>query len=365
MHGAVHHLKAMTIPPLLPKRIGLPTLMRARRAWPSMPPASGGDGRLEEVASFGHNPGALRMLRYVPQGLPPGSPLVVVLHGCTQKAGSFDLGTGWSTLADQHGFALLFAEQRAANNSHACFNWFELGDITRGQGEVASIRAMVASLAGGGRIDPVRVFVTGLSAGGAMASALLATYPDVFAAGAIVAGLPYHCAIGTQAALSAMYHPTHRAGSQWGDLVRQASPKPQRKPVVAIWHGDADTTVVPANAVEHARQWCDVHGLRDVDGQDDRVDGVPHRSWRDSDGILRVELYRVPGLGHGVPISPAAPGSRGVGQAMPYVLSAQVSSTWRIARGWGLVPDAHFEKPNPASQAEESLVTRTMRAFGL
>ena len=279
------------------------------------------------------------MLRCMPRVLPPGAPLVVVLHGCTQKAGRFDAGTGWSTLADRHGFALLFPEQRAANNSHGCFNWFESADITRGQGEVASIRAMVASMAQGGRIDPARVFVTGLSAGGAMASALLATYPDVFAAGAVIAGLPYRCASGTQAALSAMHRPAHRAGSQWGDLVRQASPAPQRKPIVAIWHGDADATVAPANATAHASQWCDVHGLGDAAGMDDIVDGVPHRSWRDARGIVRVELYTVPRLGHGVPIDPAAPGDRGVGQAMPYVLPARVASTWRIARSWGLVPE--------------------------
>ena len=324
-----------------------------------------GDGRLEEVASFGDNPGALRMLRYVPPALPPGSPLVVVLHGCTQRAGDFDLGTGWSTLAERHGFALLFPEQRAANNGHGCFNWFEAGDITRGQGEAASIRGMVASLAGSSCTDPVRVFVTGLSAGGAMASALLATYPDVFAAGAVIAGLPYHGAVGTQAALSAMRHPAHRTDSQWGDLVRQASPKPQRKPIVSIWHGDADTTVTPLNAVEHARQWCDVHGLRDADGTDDRVDGVPHRVWRDRNGTVQVELYRVPGLGHGVPIDPAASGSRGVGQAMPYVLPAQVSSTWRIARSWGLVPDAPFEGQGRTPPSEDNLAAWTLRAFGL
>ena len=32
--------------------------------------------------------------------------------------------------------------------------------------------------------------MTGLSAGGAMTSVMLATYPEVFAAGAIIAGLP-------------------------------------------------------------------------------------------------------------------------------------------------------------------------------
>ncbi len=279
------------------------------------------------------------MLRYLPQALPPGSPLVVALHGCTQKAGGFDTGTGWSALADRHKFALLFPEQRTANNSHTCFNWFEPVDITRGEGEVASIRGMVANMASGGRIDPARVFVTGLSAGGAMASALLATYPEVFAAGAIIAGLPYRCAAGVQSALSAMHNPTHRSGPQWGDQVRKASPAPQRKPIVAIWHGDADTTVAPANAVEHARQWCDVHSLRDADSGTNLVDGVPHRTWRDAHGTARVELFTVPGFGHGVPIRPTAPGDQGVGQAMPYILPASISSTWRIARNWGIVPE--------------------------
>ena len=40
-------------------------------------------------------------------------------------------------------------------------------------------------------LDRSRIFVTGLSAGGAMASVMLATYPELFAGGAIIAGLPY------------------------------------------------------------------------------------------------------------------------------------------------------------------------------
>lgn len=40
-------------------------------------------------------------------------------------------------------------------------------------------------------IDRSRIFVTGLSAGGAMTSILLVAYPELFAGGAIIAGLPY------------------------------------------------------------------------------------------------------------------------------------------------------------------------------
>ena len=276
------------------------------------------------------------MLRFVPPGLPPGAPLVVVLHGCTQNATGYDKGTGWSTLAARHGFALLSPEQQRSNNSHLCFNWFERGDVTRGQGEVASIRSMVAATVASLRGDPARVFVTGLSAGGAMTGALLASYPDVFAAGAVIAGVPYGAAFSTQEALGAMYHPTSQPAAALGAAIRSASPAPQRKPIVSIWHGDADKTVAPANAVEQAKQWCDVHGLAGA-GDADLVDGVAHHVWRDAQGTVRVELYTVPGLGHGTPIDTSAAGDQGVGTAMPHILDAGISSTWRIAQTWGLL----------------------------
>ncbi|MBV1799135.1 PHB depolymerase family esterase [Siccirubricoccus sp. G192] len=121
---------------------------------------------LTEVQDFGPNPGALRMLSFVPEGLPEGAPLVVALHGCTQNAAGYDRGCGWSDLARQLGFALLLPEQRQANNPNRCFNWFEPGDTARDAGEAASIRQMVAHMLAAHRLDPRRVFVTGLSAGG-------------------------------------------------------------------------------------------------------------------------------------------------------------------------------------------------------
>ncbi len=38
-----------------------------------------------EVTDFGFNPGNLRMFEFLPDGLPPSAPLVVVMHGCTQN----------------------------------------------------------------------------------------------------------------------------------------------------------------------------------------------------------------------------------------------------------------------------------------
>src|SRR5450759_472929 len=47
---------------------------------------------LTEVTGFGSNPGALRMFEYVPADPQPA--LGVALHGCMQKAASYDFGAG-------------------------------------------------------------------------------------------------------------------------------------------------------------------------------------------------------------------------------------------------------------------------------
>ncbi len=143
---------------------------------------------LVETTGFGSNPGALRMFSVVPDSPPAAPALVVVLHGCGQSAAGYDLGAGWSMLAKHYGFALLMPQQQSSNNGNGCFNWFNPEDTARDSGEAFSIRQMIARMVGDVGIDPRRIFVTGLSAGGAMALVMLATYPEVFAGGAIIAG---------------------------------------------------------------------------------------------------------------------------------------------------------------------------------
>ena len=319
--------------------MNLSDLTRLQRHWSAlMTNTAPQDDHLTETAEFGSDPGALRMLSAIPAGLAAGAPLVVALHGCGQNAAEYDTGTGWSQLAERHGFAVLLPEQRRANNGHTCFNWFQPDDTARGEGETASIRQMIARCVADHRLDPARIFVTGLSAGGAMTAVMLATYPEVFAGGAIIAGLPYGAASSMQDAFTAMQNCPARPAAFWGDLVRAASPvRGPHRPAVSIWHGDSDQTVTQAAAQETLKQWLDVHGLALDDAVEDRVDGVRHRVWRGAGGTVPVESYAVPGLGHGIPITPHAEGDRGVGQAMPFILDSMIPSTWHIARSWGLL----------------------------
>jgi poly(hydroxyalkanoate) depolymerase family esterase len=236
----------------------------AAAAEPEIPP--GGAGRLVETARFGSNPGGLKMLSYAPEGLPPGAPLVVVLHGCSQSGPGYAVRGGWIELADRLGFAVLAPEQTTSNNLNRCFNWFSTSDIERDRGEPASIAQMIHMAVRAYDLDPQRVFITGLSAGGAMSAVMLATYPELFAGGAIVAGLPFGVATNMHNALRVMRQADGRDRDALGELVRvavrEAEPATLRPDLrLAIWQGDADTTVDVANADDLAAQWTSVTGL--------------------------------------------------------------------------------------------------------
>jgi feruloyl esterase len=293
---------------------------------------------LVEIADFGHNPARLRLLAFVPDDLPPEPALVVALHGCNQTAAAYGIGSGWLALAAREGFILCLPEQRGGNNSHQCFNWFSARDTARGSGEAASIHAMTEHLALVHGVDRQRIFVTGLSAGGAMAVSMLAAYPDVFAAGAAIAGLSYRCATGVGAALEAMAHGDKRSGLQAADAVRAASDHAGPWPRLSVWHGTQDETVTQDNARALVRQWRHLHGFRAVPTREERVNGQRRRVWSDAEGRDLIELYIVDGLGHGAPLAQSTLGLPG-----PFLLEAGISSTRRIAEFWGLLP------PRPSS----------------
>lgn len=300
---------------------------------------------LIEVFGFGTNPGNLRMFEHVPDSPHVPMPLVVLLHGCEQTAATYHAESGWATLAEQWGFALLLPEQRRQNNAGGCFNWFDPADIRRDRGEVLSIRQMIDRMMDDHTIDRGRIFVTGLSAGGAMTAAMLATYPELFAGGAIVAGLPYGCASGLSEALTCMMQGRSLPAHVWGDHVRNASDHSGPWPRLSIWHGSLDTVVHPANAVELMKQWTDVHGIGQTPNTQDQVSGYPHALYHDDDGRPVVETYEITGMAHGMPIAGGPDGSvRG------FMIESNIQSSLHIARFWGL----HGTRPHERGAEERS-----------
>ena len=324
-----------------------------------------GRSPLVEISEFGTNPGALKMFAFVPESLPRAPALVVVLHGCGQNAAAYDFGTGWSTLAKRYGFALLMPEQQGSNNAHTCFNWFNPGDVARGRGEAASIRQMVARMVADHKIDPGRIHITGLSAGGAMTSVMLAVYPEVFASGAIIAGLPYGIASNVREALGGMMQSTSRPAGQLGDFVRKASKHKGPWPKVSVWHGSADRTVNPGNANEIVKQWLDVHGLPAAPMSTGDVDGHPRDVWWNADGETVVESYTISNRAHGTPLGLAG-NDEPYGAEGAFLIEAGISSSYHIAAFFGLTgrvnPASEAAKSVPASKIVPSAATESLQS---
>ena len=308
--------------------------LQAFRAGHAPATLKGVNDRLSDLSHFGSNPGALRSRFYVPQRLAAGAPLVVVLHGCTQTAAGFDYCSGWSRLADEQGFALLFPEQQRANNANLCFNWFVPEDTRRNGGEALSICQMIETFVAEKNLDRRKIFITGLSAGGAMTAVMLATYPEIFAAGAVIAGLPYGSAATIPEAFESMRGQSSSSQLHLEGVMRDASPHKGPWPVISVWQGSVDMTVDPSNAEAIIGQWREVHGLPKTPTRMEIVEGHRRRVWCNTDGRVLIEEYIIAGMSHGAPLKTT--GNDGLGNAGPFMLDVGISSTRHIARFWGI-----------------------------
>jgi poly(hydroxyalkanoate) depolymerase family esterase len=273
-------------------------------------PSSAAAAQLVEVTDFGSNPGNLRMHLYVPDNRPADPAVVVAMHGCGGSGPGFAQSSEFISLADRHGFILIFPTATKQTAMGNCFDVWSSQSKTRGGGsDPASIVSMVdyAEQNHGG--DPQRVYATGSSSGGMETNALLAVYPDVFAAGAVFMGVPFSCF-----ANEADFPPwtsqcvngsKDQTPQQWGDAVRQAYPGYSGpRPRVQLWHGDADPLVPYQLLAEEADQWTDVHGLsRTPTSTDQPRPGWNRQNFAAQDGTVPVEAITAQGAGHSLPMS--------------------------------------------------------------
>jgi poly(3-hydroxybutyrate) depolymerase len=176
---------------------------------------------------------------------------------------------------------------------------------------------------------------------------MLAAYPAVFAAGGVVAGMPVGCA---KSPVGAMLHmrraDTARSRQALAGDVRQVTRTLSRRvwPRLSIWQGSHDRTIDPANAEVLATQWSELHGQGAEPCSDEVTPGHRRREWGRPGRPAAVELWTMPGIGHGFPVDPGAPGG---GHTGPWVVKAGLSAARLIARFWLL---DQYNAANPATR---------------
>ncbi|ALM85596.1 PHB depolymerase family esterase [Bordetella sp. N] len=258
------------------------------RATPACPAATSGESFIEGV--FRHPAGQRSYKLYVPPGGRERSlPLVVMLHGCTQGADDFAVGTAMNNAAREQGFHVLYPMQSSKANPQRCWNWFKRNHQQEGRGEPAILAGMTREIITTLGVDVQRVYVAGLSAGGAMAAILVRAFPNLYAALGVHSGLAPGAASDLPSALSAMKGTHSAEPTHIGPAV----------PAI-VFHGDRDTTVHPKNAerVMHACLGTTAHVEKmSMEGHDGKRDSSRYL-YRDDTGKVVGERWEVHGGGH-------------------------------------------------------------------
>ena len=227
----------------------------------------------------------------------PKPPLIVMLHGCTQDPDDFAMGTGMNLLAEEQGFLVAYPRQPATANNSACWNWFDLKDQMRGEGEPCIIAGITRAIMAEYDIDAKRVYVAGLSAGGAMALIMSATYPELYAATGVHSGLACGLATDLPSAFAAM----GGNSSPVAKAQRKARPKGAGIRTI-VFHGESDRTVHPSNAaliVADARAGFPVAAQETQHGRSAGGRAYTRTLIRGARGVVDVEQWTIEGLGHG------------------------------------------------------------------
>jgi poly(hydroxyalkanoate) depolymerase family esterase len=199
--------------------------------------------------TYSNSAGSRRYLLEVPAKTAKRPALVVYLHGCSQSATDVAQGTGWSRLAREKGFVVVYPEQPDGG----CWDWPHTANQHRGAGEPSIIAGITEEVARTQHVDRRRIYVLGASAGGYMANNVAVSYPDVYAALGILAGGPY----------SLGFDSVPDAGGQ--AIVAEMGARARAVPVV-VMQGTNDNVNPYAAATAAVQQWLGAYDLID-DGQ--------------------------------------------------------------------------------------------------
>ena len=303
----------------------------------------------QQISSFGTNPGSLNMFMYVPVGLSNNTPVVFVLHGCSQNAVQCRDNTGWNELADTYKFIVVYPEQKTLNNSYNCFNWFLPSDQERDAGEALSIKQMADYVQGNYSIDAGKIFITGLSAGAGMSAVMISCYPGIYNAGAIMAGVPYKAASDALTASNAMYGLVNKTPQEWANLVISAYPQfSGNYPRVCVFHGLQDMVVYPANINELTEQWTAVHNIpqtaSSITTSFNSNPDIEQSVYTNSTNDTLVLVYKINNMGHAIAVDPGSGTTQG-GTTGTYAIDKNFFSSYWAAKFFGLTNPLSSQEP--------------------
>jgi len=280
------------------------------------------------LTNFGVNPGSLEASYYTPQK--KTSSLVVLLHGCTQNGKQLAKQSGLLGLAEQHKFSLLIPQQGLMNNIKRCFNWYSEDDNNKDKGENLSLKNMITSLKE--KSGSKNVYIIGLSAGGAMTSSLLVNYPELFTAGAVIAGVPYVCADGFFSAISCMKNGPPQNSNALMILAKKLNPQQTQWPQLSVWTGNKDNVVNSKNATYLAQQWVKITNIN-TPAKIESFTGYKISQWQNNHQQIQVELVQLDNLGHGITVNPE---EKNGGEVADYLLTAPISTIKHVINLWDL-----------------------------
>ncbi|KAJ3050435.1 hypothetical protein HK097_008613 [Rhizophlyctis rosea] len=262
---------------------------------------------LQQVTNFGTNPGSAAMYIYVPTKLTSNPPIVVAVHYCSGSARAYFSGTQYASLADKHGFIVVYP---SSTRSGSCWDVASKASLTHNGGSDSLAIVNMAKYAQT-RYSGGKIYVTGSSSGAMMTNVLAGAYPDVFTAAALFSGVPDGCFAdpsGTTPAAGATPYwngncsggKVIKSAADWAALVKSYYPGYSgARPKMQIWHGSADTVLHYNNYAETIKQWTGVFGLSQTPTSTQT--NTPQSGYTKYSYGSNVVGYYAAGVGHGVP----------------------------------------------------------------
>ena len=186
-----------------------------------------------------------------------------------------------------------------------------------------------------------------------MTTNLMASYPDVFAGGAPMAGIPAKCATNLPCAFQCMAG-RDKPPEEWGDLARSLFPEfPGSYPRIVIFHGASDYTVDPLNAGEIMEQWTDLHETDQIPEIDRTFRDHPVQIYRNVLSQPVVVIVKLETMSHGITVDPGGRRDQG-GNTGLYSFDKDIWSTYYSALFWGILnregQDSFLPENRPSPQ---------------